>query len=320
MVDGRNGRRTARTMMGAALIWASVLLLASHLMPPTVLAQDAAPAASERQATCQYAATRRMAQVNDPGIREASGLVASQQFPGVYWTLNDSGNGAAVFAFSQEGASLGTFRVSGAGNVDWEALQLGPDEQGGHALYVGDIGDNDYQRRQLAIYRFPEPQPGSGGETAPATVFRFSYPGLFHNTEAMLVHPVTGEVTLITREVSGMSLIFRLPLPLDSENVMVADLVDVVNVRGLDPASGQVTDAAISADGRHVALRTYASVLVFDVPEKAALDSIWAQEPRVYRLADGPKGEGLTFRLDTDDLMSVGEERPTALYQTAWQC
>ena len=26
-----------------------------------------------------------------PGIRESSGIVASQQFDGVYWTLNDSG-------------------------------------------------------------------------------------------------------------------------------------------------------------------------------------------------------------------------------------
>ena len=275
-----------------------------------MLAQDA----------CHYASTQRVAVVSDPAIREASALVASQQWPGIYWTLNDSGNGASVFAFSQDGALRGGFRVSGAGNVDWEALQIGPDGDGGHALYVGDIGDNDYQRRQLAIYRFPEPEPGTGGETAPATVFRFTYPSLNHNTEAMLVHPVTGEIVLMTRETSGFSLVFRLPLPLDSENVMVADLVDVLDVRTWDAASGQVTDAAISPDGRQVALRTYASVLVFDVPEKAELDAIWTQQPRVYRLADGPKGEGLTFRLDTADLMSVGEERPTALYQTSWQC
>ena len=59
------------------------------------------------------------------------------------------------------------------------------------------------------------------------------------------------------------------------------------DVRTFDAVSGQVTDATISPDGRHVALRTYASILVFDVPEKAEIDSIWAQQPRVYRLADG---------------------------------
>jgi hypothetical protein len=311
--------RTARRLMGAALIWTSVLL-AGQQLSSAALAQDLPAGAPPTQATCQYSTTQRMAQVNDPAIREASGLVASQQWPGVYWTLNDSGNGAAVFAFDQDGGPLGTYRVPGAGNVDWEALQLGPDGEGGHALYVGDIGDNDHQRRRLSIYRFPEPEPVAGGVTEPATVFTFSYPGLYHNTEAMLVHPVTGEVVLITRETSGLSLIFRLPLPLDSENLMVAELVDVVDIRGFDAVSNQVTDATISSDGRHVALRTYASILVFDVPEKTELDSIWAQQPRVYRLADGPKGEGLTFKLGTDDLMSVGEERPTALYQTSWQC
>jgi hypothetical protein len=312
--------RTARRLVGAALIWTSVLLAALPL-PPAALAQDLPPATTPAQDTCQYSTTQRMAQVNDPAIREASGLVASQQWPGVYWTLNDSGNGAVVYGFDQDGGPLGAYRVPGAGNVDWEALQLGPDGDGGHALYVGDIGDNDHQRRRLSIYRFPEPEPVvGGGQTEPATVFTFSYPGLHHNTEAMLVHPVTGEVVLITRETSGISMIFRLPLPLDSENLMVAEFVDVIDVRGFDAVSSQVTDATISADGRQVALRTYASILVFDVPAKMELDSIWAQQPRVYRLTDGKKGEGLTFRLGTDDLMSVGEEKPTALYQTSWQC
>jgi hypothetical protein len=313
--------QTARRLASTALIAGSVLVLAGQPLVPAALAQEAVPNPAANRATCQYSATQRMAQVNDPSIREASGLVASQQFPNVYWTLNDSGNSASIFAFGQDGAPLGAFRVPGAGNVDWEALQLGPDGDGGHALYIGDVGDNDHLRRRLSIYRVPEPEPVSGGgETTPATVFTFSYPGLYHNTEAMLVHPITGEIVLITRETSGVSLIFRLPLPLDSDNLMVAEFVDVIDVRTFDPTSNQITDAAISSDGRHVALRTYTSVLMFDVPEKGELDAIWAQQPRVYRLADGRKGEGLTFKLGTDDLMSVGEERPTALYQTSWQC
>ena len=42
----------------------------------------------------------------------------------------------------------------------------------------------------------------------------------------------------------------------------------------------------------------------------------------VFRLADGPKGEGLAFRLDSGDLMSIGEDKsaPASLYETAQQC
>ncbi|MGE3910938.1 MAG: hypothetical protein AB7K36_16390 [Chloroflexota bacterium] len=300
---------------------ATSLLLSNAAWESALAAQEPAPDQTTSQATCAYARTRRLAQVNDAGIREASGLVASQQYPGVYWTLNDSGNGPNLYAFDQDGRPRGTFQVTGAGNQDWEALQRGPDGNGGQALYIGDVGDNDYQRGVLTIYRVPEPEPRStNGSTEPATAFRFSYPGGPHNTEAFLVHPVTGEIVVITREVGGVSLVYRLPQPLDSSTTMVAELVDVVDVRTFDAASGQVTDATISTDGRHVALRTYARLLVYDVPEGGSWDAIWGQQPRVYPVSDGPKGEGLAFRLDSDDLMSVGEERPTALYETAWHC
>ena len=298
-------------------------LAAATLLPlsaPVVVAQDAPPAA------CQYAQTQRLAQVADSGVREASALVASQQWPGVYWTLNDSGNAPMLYAFDQDGVPRGAFRVSGATNVDWESLQLGPDGAGGFALYIGDTGDNDQMRSDPVIYRVPEPEPAppggqpSGNQTAPATAFRFVFPGRAHNAEAMLVHPTTGEVVLISREVTGLSLIYRLPPLLDADLVLLTDFVDVVEVRAFDPASGQVTDATISTDARHVVLRTYASALVYDVPAGASLATIWEQQPRVYPLGDGPKGEGIAFGYGTDDLMTVGEERPTMLYRTPWRC
>jgi hypothetical protein len=300
--------------------------VAVHPVPAN--AEGEPPSAASSRATCQYARTQRVSQVRESGVREASALVASQQFPGVYWTLNDSKNAPVIYAFDQDGAPRGSFRVTGATNIDWEALQLGPDGDGGFALYIGDIGDNDQMRRDPVIYRIPEPEPvpaGSppiAGETAPATAFRFVFPGFPHNAEAMLVHPQTGEIMLITREVSGMSLIYNLPLPLDEGNVMMADLVNVVDLRGLDPASAQVTDAAISPDGQHIALRTYTSVLVFDVQPGVPADRLWEQRPGVFPLGDGPKGEGMTFRLGSEDLMTVGEDKdaPAWLYETAWQC
>jgi hypothetical protein len=32
------------------------------------------------------------------------------------------------------------------------------------------------------------------------------------------------------------------------------------------------------------------------------------------------KGEGITFRLNSNDLVTVGEEVPAALYETNWVC
>lgn len=328
-MNTRSIRQRARSLASRLLILGAVLAvsLASH--PTAAVAADepeTGPAVS--RASCGYAPTRRGAQIRESGIREASALVASQQFPGIYWTLNDSGNAPIVYAFDEDGAPRGSFRVTGATNVDWEAIQIGPDEDGGFALYIGDIGDNDQARREPIVYRVTEPEPSPPGqsaalrETAPASAFRFLYPGRPHNAEAMLVHPKTGEVVIVTRELNGMSMLYRLPLPLDGDSTPIADFVDVVNVQRFDPASGQVTDAAISSDGQQIAIRTYASVLVYDVPDGALKFGVWEQTPSVYRLADGPKGEGLAFRLDTGDLLSIGEEKsgPAVLYETAQQC
>ena len=276
-------------------------------------------AQSRDQEGCRYGATSRMSQVSNTAIKEASALVASQQWPGTYWTLQDAHNTPAVYAFDEGGQPRGTFQISNAGNVDWEAMQLGPDGDGGYALYIGDIGDNDRQRREGIIYRMPEPEPAPAGSQAvtavPATAFKFLFPVGAQNVEAMLVHPKTGEIVLVTKAVTGVSLMYRFMLPDDSRIPIVLEMVDAVDLRLFDPRGGLITDAAVSPDARHVVLRTYTSIFVYDVPKGASLGDIWDQAPRVYRIDDGPKGEGITFKFDSDDLVSIGEGPTTFLYQ-----
>src|SRR6185503_2192860 len=63
-----------------------------------------------------------LAKIATPAINESSGLVASRTNPGAYWTHNDSGDGPFIYAFDTRGQSLGTFRVNGATNRDWEDI------------------------------------------------------------------------------------------------------------------------------------------------------------------------------------------------------
>jgi hypothetical protein len=325
-VDNRGIGRHARGYIGRLAAAAGLLLAAVVALPPLTASAAGPDAAPANTVACQYAPTHRVAQVREPAIREASALVASRQFPGIYWTLNDSHNGPIIFAFDQDGASRGSFRVTGATNVDWEAMQLGPDDDGGFALYIGDTGDNDQLRRDPVVYRVPEPEPAPPdgpavvGETAPATAFRFVFPNFSHNAEAMLVHPKTGEITFITREISGLSLIYRLPLPLDAGSVPMADLVNVIDIRPLGQGNSQVTDAAISSDGKRIAVRTYHAVLIYEVGNAVSPDRLWEQTPAAFPLNDGSKGEGMTYRPESDDLMTIGEESPANLYETSLHC
>ena len=162
---------------------------------PTVGTSSGAPTVAASPPACQYGVTRQFADIQDRALKEASALAASQRSPGIYWTLNDSGNSPTVFGIDEEGRSRGTFRVDKAENVDWEAMQVGPGSDSGSALYIGDIGDNDRERREIVIYRVPEPDvepPGSratNSRTAQAEAFKLQYPDGPRDAEGLLVHP-----------------------------------------------------------------------------------------------------------------------------------
>src|SRR3954454_1554429 len=116
LVSGSIGPRLIGTLAVVATV-----LLAGHV---TGVAAESAPGAPAfRQAGCAYDPTAPLAKVANPAIREASALVASQQFPGTYWTLNDSKNTPMVFAIDEAGQARGAFQVGGATNIDWEAMQ-----------------------------------------------------------------------------------------------------------------------------------------------------------------------------------------------------
>ena len=50
------------------------------------------------------------------------------------------------------------------------------------------------------------------------------------------------------------------------------------------------------------------------------LASIWDQNPLVFRIEDPPQGEGISYRLDGNALLTIGEDNPTFLWQTPRAC
>src|SRR5688572_28825107 len=115
-VDTRSIRQHARSLRVKLLAASALLVISLVGHPPHATADEPPGGPPASRSACQYAPTRRGAPVREPGIREASALVASQQFPGIYWTLNDAGNAPVIFAFDEDGAPRGSFRVTGATN------------------------------------------------------------------------------------------------------------------------------------------------------------------------------------------------------------
>ena len=143
----------------------------------------ALPAIAATTAPSTQPAFEIVGHIDSPAIPESSGIVASRQYPGVYWTHNDSGNPPEVFAIDGKGKLIATFSLR-AINEDWEDIAI---DDEGH-LYLADIGDNACRRKQVQVYRIDEPDPhGAIGQLIPDRVWRLTYPDGPYDAESLFI-------------------------------------------------------------------------------------------------------------------------------------
>ncbi|MDX3523171.1 WD40 repeat domain-containing protein [Streptomyces scabiei] len=192
--------------------------------------------------------------MKDTRITESSGLAASRQHPGVYWTHNDSDDGAFLYAVdSRTGETVATVTMTGVGTPrDVEAISMGP----GNKLYVGDIGDNlGGTWAYVWIYELPEPKELKD-QTIKATQYVVKYEDGARDAEALMVHPKTGRVYIADKNEEGGSL-YEGPADLSPSGTNV--FRKVASVPDLE-----VTDGAFSPDGEQLALRAYFGGILYD--------------------------------------------------------
>lgn len=84
----------------------------------------------------------------DAGVDETSGLLFHNN---MLWTHNDAGHAALLHQIGiADGSILRTIAITNAQNVDWEDLA-----SDGSYIYIGDVGNNNGDRTDLKILRFP---------------------------------------------------------------------------------------------------------------------------------------------------------------------
>jgi hypothetical protein len=302
---------------------ATLLLVCAAACHPSPVAQkrrgsSARPPAAADAGGAPVAAVTPvvLAELEDRAVKESSGIVASRNSPGVFWTHNDSGDDPLVYAFDREGRSRGVWRVEGARAQDWEDIACGPGPESGRSyLYVGDIGDNGGKRDSIVVYRFAEPSVGPAGNessrkapraTATAEAIRLKYPDGAHNAEALMVHPASGDIYVVTKG-AGEAGVYRLSAPASATEVNT--LTRVATLHGPDFFGALITGGDISPDGRRVALCDYANGYELRLPDKDAqsFDDIWQQTPLVISLGARRQGEAVCYRPDGAALLATSE-------------
>ncbi len=215
-----------------------------------------------------------------PRLVESSGVAVSRAYPGVLWTHNDSGDGPYLYATDLRGTDRGALLVPGAQAIDWEDMALGACPvafklQSGPCIYLADTGDNLEVRPYVTIYAIPEPAPPERagdtlGTTRAPAVLRLRYPDGPHDVEAVYVSPRDTAVYLVSKgAVRGTAIrLYRVDpsawrAPDTTFDIVVATLVQTLDIQPSSEAGRVVTAGAVSTDGRVVALRTYAEIYLF---------------------------------------------------------
>lgn len=81
-------------------------------------------------------------------IKEASACEISSKSD-LIWTIEDQNNDNILFGFNRKGDLIKQIAITNAKNNDWEDLTS--DDEGN--LYIGDFGNNENDRQNLAIYK-----------------------------------------------------------------------------------------------------------------------------------------------------------------------
>lgn len=256
-------------------------------------------------------------------ITENSGVVASRCNENVLWTHNDSGDGANIYAINKQGEKLGTWKVSGAKNNDWEDIATIKDEKGECFLYIGDIGNNERLKSEMTIYRVREPKISDADKTSSrknpqtteaANLIRFDYPDARQDAETLLIHPQTGDIYVLSKSLTSASGVYKFPKNYDLNNVNRLEKIADFSVPAFP--IGFLTGGDISPDGRRVVVCDYFAAYEIVLPEKATnFDDIWREKPQVVELGERAQGEAIGYSSDGKSVFATSEKKNSPIIE-----
>jgi len=247
------------------------------------------------------------------GKKENSGLTSYEK--NTVWGIEDSGNGDYIYKIDFEGKILKEFKVKNAKNRDWE--DLAKDSKGN--LYIGDFGNNGNRRKDLIIYKLPNPET-EPGDKIDAEKIEFHYPeqkdfppkkkkrtfdaeAFFHYDDQLYIFTKNR-----TDPFTGETWIYKVP---DKKGEYNAKLMGKLKICS-DWKTCQVTAADISKDKKTIVLLGYgklwiltnfseddfinADIREIDLGVRTQLESVCFIDKNTLLLSDeetGPEGRNL---------------------------
>ncbi|KFC19526.1 hypothetical protein [Chryseobacterium sp. FH1] len=237
-------------------------------------------------------------------LKEISGIAHSNN---LIYSIEDSGNENQVVVFDTSGTITNQIIVNNTENTDWEDVTF--DTKGN--LYIGDFGNNDNVRKDLAIYKIDKSNL-QGEKADVAYKISFDYPeqtdfpptkkNLKYDVEAFLEY--NNHFYLFTKNRSkdfdGTSYIYKIP---NTPGHHRAELVKTITTCN-DYQNCAITSAAISPDGSKFVLLSHSKIWLF---ENYAPDNIYAGKMSELELNHFSQKEAVCFK--NNDTLLIADER-----------
>lgn len=182
------------------------------------------------------------------------------------WVIEDHGNNDDIVKIDLNGKLIKKLKVKNAKNKDWEDLTTDENDH----LYIGDFGNNHNNRKNLVIYKLPNPEKEKG-DKIDAEKIEFSYPEQTKyppkksklNFDAEAFFHRNGFLYVITKNrtipFTGEAFIYKIPA---KKGVYDAQLIGKF-VTCKEEVICQITAADISKDGKTIAILGYGKVWLF---------------------------------------------------------
>lgn len=258
-----------------------------------------------------YKASVTTGTVTDKELNELSGLIKSAGNQNVFWTHNDSGDDARVFAISPEGKRLATFELRDASSADFEDIAMQYGEQ--NEVWVADIGDNFRFRSSVQLYHFAEPEvPTEGVSEGSVNVKRVNV--RYQNPNGEGTVQVDSEAFFVDRAGNGYLVekthnqknawVFRILA--EDLKASSATARPIAQITGNSSGTGYGPTAAdLSADGTTLAIKNYTETFVWKFTETSSIAAVLKAQPTSPCTAKTGRGEAIAF--DGADLFTVEE-------------
>jgi len=257
--------------------------------------------------------------LENPAIREASGLARSQREPGVLWVINDGGANKTVHAIDHAGIRQGEFKLKKSSNKDWEDLASFRLEDIAYLL-IADIGDNLANRPYRTLYIVEEPQVAENNKAKIAWQLDYSYPNGPRDAESVAVD-VENQRILVLSKRDIPPLLYALPLRPNVGDKLTASLLgpvlslprprreDVEFALLLNDWYWQPTGMDISQDNLAAVIMTYRAVYYYERhPGQSWFDALNSKPLRIS-LGNFENAEAIAFADDQHTVVVTGEDK-----------